>query len=373
MDKIIQNIQNIKNWNNNLTAYIFTVLIIFILLFFSLYWLVYIRNLQSNECKVFDKSYSKINNNLRSLKTDDPLCNYTFKDYYIKSAYNCCNGGAYSNDFVSTCVLKDIIKQGVRGLDLEIFSIDDDPVVASSTTDNYFVKETFNSIPFNDVINIISFSAFDIGSCPNPTDPIILHLRFKSSNINMYENMSKILEKFNDKLLGKEYSYENNKTNFGNTPLMNLLNKIIIIVDMNNPTFLKSKNFYEYVNMTSNSLFMRALTYYNIQYSPDISELTEYNKQNMTIAMPDNGSSPSNISGILVRSCGCQLICMIYQTPDSFLEENELFFDSYTYAFVLKPVILRYIPITIPEPEPPNPQLSYETRTITTDYYNFNI
>jgi len=370
---MINFIENIKNWNNNLIAYIFSILIIIILLFFSLYWLVYIRNLQSNECNMFDKSYSKINNNLRTLKSDDPQCNYTFKDYYIKSAYNCCNGGAYSNDFVDTCVLKDIIKQGVRGLDLEIFSINDDPVVASSTTDNYFVKETFNSIPFNEVINIISYNAFDIGSCPNPTDPIVLHLRFKSSNINMYENMSKILEKFNDKLLGKEYSYENNKTNFGNTLIQNLLNKVIIIVDMNNPYFLNCKDFYEFVNMTSNSLFMRALSYYDIQYSPNIDELTEFNKQNMTIAMPDKGSSPSNVSAILVRSCGCQMICMRYQIFDSNLEENELFFNSYTYAFVLKPENLRYIPITVPTPPPPNPKLSYETRTINKDYYSFNI
>ena len=39
---------------------------------------------------------------------------------YIKTAYNCCSGGNYKNDYVDLCVLKNILKQGVRGLDFEI-------------------------------------------------------------------------------------------------------------------------------------------------------------------------------------------------------------------------------------------------------------
>lgn len=363
----------IKNMNDKTTTYALAILIIIVLLVFSIYWLIYIRNLQSKECNLMDNFYSELNKNIRSLNANDPQNNYTFKDYYIKTAYNCCNGGSYSNDFVSTCVLKNILKQGVRGLDFEIFSVNDEPVVASSTSEDYYIKETFNYISFKDIMNIINYNAFTIGSSPNPSDPIIIHIRFKSENIKMYEKMAKILEGYNDKLLGKNYSYETNKTNFGNTPLLKLLNKIVIIVDMNNPIFLKCKNFYEYVNMTSNSLFMRALNYYDIQYSPDISELTNFNKQNMTIAMPDKGTSPSNISGILVRSCGCQLISMRYQLFDTYLEENELFFDSHSYAFVLKPQNLRFIPITVPTPPPQNPKLSYETRNISTNYYSFNI
>lgn len=373
MDKINDFYKTLKNMNENLSVYVLIILIILIILFFSIYWLVYIRNLQSNECNLFNNFYSSLNGNLRSLNKSDPQCLYTFKDYYIKSAYNCCNGGAYSNDFVNTCTLTDILKQGVRGLDFEIFSINDQPVIASSTSNDYYIKETFNYIDFKDVMNIINYNAFDISYAPNPTDPIILHFRFKSSNLNMYENLASILELYDDRLLGKEFSYETNKTNFGNVPILALLNKVVIIVDMNNPEFLNCSNFYEYVNMTSNSLYMRALNYYDIKYSPDITELTEYNKQNMTIAMPDIGSSPPNMSSMLVRSCGCQLICMRYQSFDAFLEENELFFNSYTYAFVLKPEDLRYVPITVAIPPPPNPELSYEPRNISANYYSFNI
>jgi len=48
-------------------------------------------------------------------------------------------------------------------------------------------------------------------------------------------------------------------------------------------------------------------------------------------------------------------------------------FNTTGSAFVLKPVELRYIPVTIPVQPPPNPAYSYEKRDIKSDYYNFNI
>jgi len=34
---------------------------------------------------------------------------------------------------------------------------------------------------------------------------------------------------------------------------------------------------------------------------------------------------------------------------------------------------LRYIPVTVPTPTPQKPELSYATRTVSSDYYKFNI
>ena len=363
----------IKNTNEKTIVFSMFLFSLIILILFSLYWLVYLRNLPSKECSNINTLYPKINGNIRRLNVNDPQCNHTFKDYYIKTAYNACSGGSYTNDYVSICVLKGILKQGVRALDFEIFSVDDQPVVATSISDNYFVKETFNKVDFSDVMTTIKNYAFVTNNAPNSSDPIIIHLRFKSSNKKMYNNFAKILKKYNDILLGKEYSFEYNKKNLGDVPLLNFMNKVVIIADMNNPSFLDSRDFYEYVNMTSNSLFMRALQYYDVQYSPDIDGLTLYNKQAMTIVMPDKGSNPPNISGLLARATGCQLLAMRYQLFDSFLEENELFFDTVGYAFVLKPETLRYAPIVITAPPSPSEKLNYETRTISSNYYNFNI
>ena len=118
---------------------------------------------------------------------------------------------------------------------------------------------------------------------------------------------------------------------------------------------------------------MRALNYYDVKNTPDLVELQNYNKQNMTISMPDVSATPTNPNAIICRETGCQMIAMCYQMNDTFLQENNQFFDSSGYAFVLKPEKLRYVEVTIPAPTQPNPALSYETRTVSSQYYNFNI
>jgi len=313
----------------------------------------------NNKIKPIDEKYKTFNNNLL--------------DYYIKTAYNCCSGGNYKNDFVNTCNLINVLKQGCRGLDFEIYSIDDNPVVATSTSNNYYVKETYNYVNFSEVMNILSNYAFSQSTSPNYTDPIIIHLRIFSNNQKMFNKFSKIFETYNNLLLGKTYSYENQGRNIGNVPILDLKGKIVIIVDKSNTSFLDNKAFLEYVNITSNSIFMRALHYYDIKNTPDITELQNYNKQNMTIAMPDIGSNPQNPSGIVVRETGCQLIAMRYQYIDQYIEENTAFFNENGFGFVLKPERLRFIPVILPDPTPQKPELSYETRTISSNYYNFNI
>jgi hypothetical protein len=117
---------------------------------------------------------------------------------------------------------------------------------------------------------------------------------------------------------------------------------------------------------------MRAYNYDSVKNNPDINELTAYNKNNMTIVFPDKGANPANPSGLLSRTYGCQMVAMRYQYVDNNLEENALFFDRAGYAFALKPERLRYKVVTIPTPTPQNPNYSYATRNIATDYYNFN-
>jgi hypothetical protein len=355
------------------TIILILVIVIFIIILLTLLYYFYMRNLQSKECNSMDALYSKLNGKIRSINAADPDCGYLFRDYYIKTAYNACSGGSYKNDFVNICVLKDLLKQGVRGLDFEIYSIDDNPVVATSTSDNYFIKETYNYMNFSDIMNLIRDYAFATGTAPNSSDPIIIHLRIKSENQKMYQNFAKLLKNYNTILLGKQYSYEDQGKNLGETKLLDLAGKVVIIVDRINNSFLECQEFLEYINMTSNSLFMRALNYYDIAYTPDMSELIEFNKKCMTIGMPNKGSNPENPSGIVLRETGTQMIAMRYQLFDTNLQENDIFFDLNGYAFVLKPENLRYRLVTIDAPNPQNPAVSYANRTLSSDYYKFDI
>jgi len=361
----------ITNADESFQSYLIMIFI-FIILFIFIAYMIYLTKLQGREVSFIDNLYPNINGEIRPISPNDSNCQFNLFDYYIKTAYNACSGGSYKNDFVDINILKSIIKQGVRCLDFEIYSINNQPVVATSTTDDYFVKETFNSVDFKTVMYSIQNYAFSAGTCPNSTDPLIIHLRIKSNNQEMYSNLANIFKSYDTIMLGKEYSYESYGKNIGNIPLLTFQNKVILIVDKINNAFLENKALLEYINITSNSVFMRAFSYYDVKNSPDTQELTEYNKRDMTIVLPDNGINPANPSGFLCRSYGCQMVAMRFQLVDNFLMENTLFFDRGSYAFVLKPEYLRYIPVTIPTPTPQNPALSYATRNAATDYYSFD-
>jgi hypothetical protein len=371
-EKTINNaIKSITEMKESTAVFLLIVVTLMIILIAFLYYFYYSR-LRSKECSTMGTIYGDLNGKIKSIDSSEQF-NYTFKDYYIKTAYNCCSGGNYKNDYVDTCILKYILKQGIRGLDFEIFSINDKPVVATSTSNSYYVKETFNYINFSDIMNIIRDYAFSTSTAPNALDPIIIHLRIKSTNQEMYKNFAKLLEGYDSLLMSKDYDSEYYGKNFGNVELQKLMGKIVIIVDRSNTSFLECPEFYKFINMTSNSVFMRALHYYDIKYSPDLNELIEFNKQNMTIGMPDKGSNPENPSSVVMRETGCQLLGMRYQYIDVNVEENDIFFDENGYAFVLKPEHLRYIPVTIPLPPPQNPELSYATRTVQSEFYKFDI
>jgi|APCry1669192700_1035426.scaffolds.fasta_scaffold02161_2 hypothetical protein len=364
-------LSKLQNLSQNFQSYIILAFIFIVIIIFIIYT-IYLARLENTECNYMNTIYSSVDGNIKSISANDPDCSGNLYDYYIKTAYNACSGGNYKNDYVNICNLKAILKQGVRCVDFEIYSIDNNPVVATSTVDDYYVKETFNSVTFSSVMSVISNYAFSGGTCPNPTDPLIIHLRIQSTNQTMYTNLANIFKSYDSIMLGKEYSYENSGINLGALPLLSFKNKIILIVDKTNNSFLQNEDLLEYINITSNSAFVRKYTYYDIKNNPDVQELTEYNKKNMTIVLPDNTVNPQNPSSLLCRVYGCQMIAMCYQSVNNYLEENTLFFDTCSYAFCLKPINLRYEPVTIPIPIPQNPQYSYATRNSSTDYYNFN-
>lgn len=369
-------LSNLTQMDENFVSYMIMA-IIFIILIFMIGYIIYLRRLKNSECDYMNSLYPSINGKIRPISSNDPDCSGNLYDYYIKTAYNACSGGSYKNDFVDICNLKAVIKQGVRCLDFEIYSVDDDPVISTSTQENFYIKETFNSVKFADAMKTIKDYAFSGGTCPNPTDPILIHLRIKSNNQTIYTKMADIFKSYDNEMLGKEYSFENSGTNLGSVPLLQFQNKIIVIVERNingnNNAFLENKEFLEYVNLTSNSMFMRAYNYYDVKNNPDVNELTEYNKRNITIIFPDKGINPANPSGLLCRTYGCQMVAIRYQYVDNFLIQNTMFFDRASYAFALKPAELRYQPVTIPDPIPQNPNYNYASREVSTDYYSFKV
>ena len=185
----VQSVMQRMRENSFITIMYVFIIVILVSMFFTYRWN---QNLESKECKKLDGIYSEIDGSLSSIvykKVSKNATNnfaYKLNEYYIKTAYNACSVGNYKNSAVSLCILKDILKQGVRGLDFEVYSINDKPVVATSMEDNFYVKETFNYVPFSDVLQTLRDFGFSSTGSPNPDDPIIIHLRFKSTNNNRY-------------------------------------------------------------------------------------------------------------------------------------------------------------------------------------------
>ena len=373
IEKVKQMFSKLNLEQNKDTTIKYVSYLIIALLIFGFIAYVYNKvNLNNNNCNNLSSIYTSFPT-LSSFNPDDASYQFLLRDYYVKTAYNCCCSGQFKNDWVNTCALKTAIGQGARVLDFEIYSVNNKPVIATSSVNNYHTKEMYNQVAFQDAMNIINDSAFAGGSCPCPNDPLILHFRISSNNTEIYTQMANtIYSSIGAKLLSKDYSYEYTGHNLGAVPLKNLVGKIIISVDRSNPLF-EDTPLKEYVNIASNSIFLRASRDYDIKYTPDSNELIEYNKKNMTLSLPDISPYNTNTAPALNFGYGCQWVGMCFQNFDANMQFYSLFFDKTGHAFALKPEHLRYVPVTIAEPTKQSPENSFTTRTHSTDYYSFSV
>lgn len=366
--------QNFVNLQVN-NAFILKIIAISITIILAIAIIGFVYNkltLRTKECNNMNKLYSDFPK-LSSFNSDNPKFQLALRDYYIKTAYNACSIGNFKNNFVDLCSLKNVIKQGARCLDFEVYSINNEPVIATSSIDSYDVKQTYNSIPFAAVLETISNYAFSGGTCPNPNDPIIIHLRIQSQNSVIFNKMAQAFKNhLENRVMGKAYSYENNGNNFANIPLSDLRGKVVLAIDKSNPLF-EGTDLDEYVNVASNSIFMRALRFNDVKFTHDMNELIDYNKKNMTIVLPDLNAEDNNYSSSLAMKYGCQMVALSFQNFDANMEYYDQFFDESGTAFVLKPENLRFIPLTANKPNPPPPSYSYKPREVTSDFYGFNI
>lgn len=327
-------------------------IIIFIMVLFIVSWCLSRLNKNEKNCKLISDVYSKFPL-ISTLNTSVLTVNNKLRDYYVKTAYNCCSSGNYKNDFVNICALKNCIKQGARCLDFEIYSIDKKPVIATSSTGvNYKYKETYNYVDFSKAMSIIDTYAFSSATCPNPGDPLILHFRIMSSITIIHDMIAtSIYNSLGNRLLDKSFSYEMRGLNIGAYGITSLMGKVIIIVDKSNSTFYGSK-LHEYVNLSSSTPLMRSLRFGEVEFCPDVEELIFFNKEKMTIVLPSYSANSKNSISSVAMSRGCQFIGMSFQNFDVNMEFYTKFFDESGHAFVKRPDRFIYEPQFIPIPTP---------------------
>lgn len=315
---------------------------------------------------------------IKGIGKQDKRYQEKLRDYYIKSSYNSCSTGQFQNDWVNLCALENVIKQGCRCLDFEVYEVDGKAVVATSNSTKFTEKGTYNSLSIDSVIKTISEKAvtYSMSSeyCPNPFDPLFLHFRIKTNKIEVYDDIADALVKYLDsKLLSNEHSYENKGKNLGSEPLSSLLGKVIIMVDKIESNHIRATKMEELVNIMGNSAFLHSLPYNDIIHTPDMDEMIDFNKKNMTIGYPNLSYQSKNYNSSIVMQYGVQMPAMCFQTNDSFLTAYNTLFEQTGFAFLLKPLKLRYVPVTVEEAPPIDPNLSYGYKEHKTNYYNFNL
>jgi Na+-transporting methylmalonyl-CoA/oxaloacetate decarboxylase gamma subunit len=307
-----------------------------------------------------------IDKNITSINVQDSQSKFKLRDYYIKSAYNAFNPDKFKNSNVSMDALMYVIARGCRFIDFEVFSVDNQPVIASSSVNSFNYKETFNHIPVSDAFEVLGSYVFSGAKCPNPGDPFIIHMRIMSRNVTMYDNLAKIISQSKTvarNLLGPKYGREYQSKDLGNENLLDLKGKIILMVDGTNQVYRSTKLF-ELINMSSNTLFLSKYTYFGVKNVGDPQTFKDANKKNMCLVLPDKSGRPVNEGHNGPYTWGCQIAAMCFQEEarDEKLKAYEDKFASVGYAFILKPEDLRYVPITIAPPAPPNPNASMEAR-----------
>jgi hypothetical protein len=366
--------------NTTLIHVIGCTLVIFIMACMA-YYIYYKYTLLPKSCARLNRTkVPGLNSNWITSASSDPSSQFLLRDYYVKTAYNCCSTGNFSNDYVNTCALKHAIKMGCRCLDFEIYGYKGKPIISTSLSDDKCIKETYNYVSFDEAMRTVATNAFSTNStvCPNSSDPLLLLFRLKTNDVYVLDSMADTISSNLTGRLMHEYSHEFGGKNICAEPINKFggINggKVVIIVEAN-PLLYQSQKMYEITNLTSNA-FLRILKVFDVLNSPDITELTSFNKQYMTIVVPDDSMSVNNYDPMPPSLAGCQAMALSFQNiRDGNLAVYNEWFEAgpSKSAFLLKPADLMFKPQTIPTPTPQNPALSFASRPLKSDMYSFSI
>jgi hypothetical protein len=263
-------------------------------------------------------------------------------NYHVKSAYNCCCGDGYKNNFVALCALEKCIANGCRFLDFEIYSYNNEPIIAASTANSNYIKETYNSLSLEQVLITIKEKAFNLTSTNCANDPLILNFRVMSTNLAMLKKMGDLVEKHLADADGV-FTLETRKEEILLFAQMEeLYRKVIIICEFNplpsiidtNADLSKLK---DYVNLKAKGLNCNTFRYNQIASKKGSVSFIETTKTKYTIVLPNLDNSIINFDPALSFDTGCQAICMKHQNMDnSLLGYNALFKTKQNYCWFKK-------------------------------------
>lgn len=340
-------------------------------------WIFYTLSLKNSACKKINSMYSNINkyNSISFMQTTDKVkgpakkkfnsTNYfdvdnicLLKNYYVKTAYNCCCGDGYKNNFVNICALEKCIELGARCLDFEIYSYNSEPIVAASTANNNSIKETYNYLNLKDIFTILNNLVFSRETqCGN--DPMFLHFRIMSENAVIYDKIAdyinNVLDNNDNYLLDIQYNYKNierDKKILFHKPIKEFSQKFIIMINTLYKPILENSKLANYANILTGTRIARLLRYEQlIAGGNNNPSFIDESHRSLIIVLPNINNEIYNYDPILAMNNGCQFIGMKFQNLDNNLKGYlKQFKEAGGFSFRLKPLNLRQ-DIILPNPK----------------------
>jgi hypothetical protein len=167
-------------------------------------------------------------------------------------------------------------------------------------------------------------------------------------------------------LLDTTYSY--NRKNLAVEPVCNLQNKLIIVSGGE----IKGTLMEELTNMSWSTSHLRRMTYTQASQPHDQDELITYNRNNITMVVPDIGDDLINSNPQILFTYGCQWIMMNYGSIDNMME---LYISEFQEnSVVLKPAALRALkPKKYKKPVQADPAVSFQPMQHTSPIYNITV
>jgi hypothetical protein len=318
-----------------------------------------------SKAKPIFATYSKVTK-LAPLGCPQPR-SYRLADFYLASSSYSVFPGAEVYDYVSDTILPLAIKAGVRLVELDIYSDVNDKPVVGLKNQKLGVDYAYNTVPFEACCVSIANNAFNSISSPVSSDPFVLSLMFhteKTKTINAAAEILKTTCRGN--MLDSTYSYQ--RKNLAVEPVCSLQNKLIVV----SGGAIKGTLMEELVNMSWSTSHLRRMTYIQASQPHDHDELIDYNRNNITMVVPDIGEDLVNNNPQILFTFGCQWIMMNYGSIDSMME---LYIGEFQEnSLVLKPAALRPLtPKKYKKPTLPDPSVSFQPMKHTSPIYSATV
>lgn len=358
--------------------------ILFIIIMFLLY-ITSILATQKNNLSSIDELIKKADQNTNPLGFNDLLnCNdgefyikniranqrdisYNFKlkDYYVKTAYNACCTGRFKNDYIDLKALENCDKNGIRALDFEIYSLNDEPIVGASSNNDYYYKETYNHINLSEAMRKVNDTFINEDKSEYHDYPLFLFFRINyggnnlnSKSLNKDENYETKLKNFyntihnvlksafGDDNYDKFYSiqnpmlqqnanndqfnifdYDNKASMISSIDIQDTRNTIFLFISTNdnNHDILKGSELQKLTDIIIDNNSMSSYRYNDLEGSNAVI-MSNKNKQSLSICLPSLSSSNRNYNPTRPITLGIQFIAMNYQNrDDNLVKYNSLF------------------------------------------------